>query len=70
MDIIIYLFVHDDSLTSKKFTKRTEQPTKCCEPLYIIAEGEDMYPTSNFILLLVVSMRYFCSGSSCFAFWY
>ena len=28
-----YLFVHDDSLTSKRFTTRTEQLTKCCEPL-------------------------------------
>ena len=30
---MIYLFVHDDSLTSKRFTTRTEQLTKCYEPL-------------------------------------
>ena len=30
---MIYLFVNDDSLTSKRFTKRAEQLTKCCEPL-------------------------------------
>ena len=28
-----YSFVLDDSLTSKRFTTRTEQLTKCCEPL-------------------------------------
>ena len=31
--IMIYLFVVDDSLTSKRFTARTEQLTKYCEPL-------------------------------------
>ena len=31
--IMIYLFVLDDSLTNKRFTTRTEQLTKCCEPL-------------------------------------
>ena len=30
---MIYLFVHDDSLTSLRFTTRTEQLTKCYEPL-------------------------------------
>ena len=31
-DIIkIHLFVCDDSLTSKRFTTRTEQLTKCCD---------------------------------------
>ena len=30
---MIYLFVHGDSLTSLRFTTRTEQLTKCCEPL-------------------------------------
>ena len=30
---MIYLFVHDDSLTSLRFTTRTEQLNKCCEPL-------------------------------------
>ena len=28
-----YLFVLDDSLTSKRFTTRTSQLTKCCESL-------------------------------------
>ena len=32
--IMIYLFVIDDSMTSQRFTKTTEQLTsKCCEPL-------------------------------------
>ena len=31
--IMIYSYVLDDSLTSKRFTTRTEQLTKCCEPL-------------------------------------
>ena len=31
--IMIYLFVHDDSLTSYRFTTRTEQLTQCCEQL-------------------------------------
>ena len=30
---MIYLFVHDDSSTSYRFTTRTEHITKCCEPL-------------------------------------
>ena len=30
---MIYLFVLDDSLTSKRFTTRTEELTECCEPL-------------------------------------
>ena len=30
---MIYLFVLDDSLTSKRFTTRTEELTKCNEPL-------------------------------------
>ena len=30
--IIIYLFVLGDSLTSQRFTTRTEQISKCCEP--------------------------------------
>ena len=30
---MIYLFVFDDSLTSKRFITRTEQLTKRCEPL-------------------------------------
>ena len=30
---MISLFVLDDSLTSKRFTTRTEQLTKYCEPL-------------------------------------
>ena len=31
--IMINLFVLDDSLTTERFTTRTEQLTKCCEPL-------------------------------------
>ena len=30
---MIYLFVLDDSLTSERFTTRTEELTKCYEPL-------------------------------------
>ena len=30
---MIYLFVLDDSLTSYRFTTRTEELTKCYEPL-------------------------------------
>ena len=30
---MMYLFVHDDSWTSYRFTTKTEQLTKCCEPL-------------------------------------
>ena len=33
MFIIIYLFVLGDSLTSERFTTRTEELTKCYEPL-------------------------------------
>ena len=33
MFILIYMFVLDDSLTSKRFTTRTEELTKCYEPL-------------------------------------
>ena len=31
---MIYLFVLDDSLTSWRFTTRTEELTKCYEPLH------------------------------------
>ena len=30
---MINLFALDDSLTSERFTTRTEQLTNCCEPL-------------------------------------
>ena len=30
---MIYMFVFDDTLTSQRFTTRTEQLTICCEPL-------------------------------------
>ena len=33
MFIMIYLFVLDDPLTSQRFTTRTEDLTKCYEPL-------------------------------------
>ena len=32
---MIYSFVLDDSLTSKRFTMGTEYLNKCCEPLRI-----------------------------------
>ena len=32
----IYLFYRDYSLTSKSFTMRTEQLTKCSEPLQML----------------------------------
>ena len=30
---MIYLFDLEDSVTGERFTTRTEQLTKCCEPL-------------------------------------
>ena len=35
---MIYLFVLDDSLTSYRFTTRTEELTKCYEPLQKLRE--------------------------------
>ena len=71
---MIYSFVLDDSLTSYRFTTRTEQLTKCCEPqqkmrvrLGACKTGVSP-PPSNFILL-IVPRRYFCCGSNCFVFW-
>ena len=72
--MMIYLFVLDDSLASKRFTTRTEQITKCCEPLQKMRvmlgpckTGLNL-PPSNFISL-IVPRRYFYCGSYCFAFW-
>ena len=36
---MIYLFVLDDSLTSLRFTTRTEELTKCYEPLQKLRVG-------------------------------
>ena len=33
LDRLLRLFVFGDSLTSERFTTRTKQLTKCCEPL-------------------------------------
>ena len=75
---MIYLFVLDDLLASQRFTTRTEQPTKCCEPLQKMrvrlgACKIDLSPPppSNFMSLiiplmsLIVPLRYFCRGFIC-----
>ena len=71
---MIYSFVLDDSLTSLRFTTRTEQLTKSCEPLQKMRvrlgackTGLSTTP-SNFILL-IVPRQYFCCGFNCFVFW-
>ena len=66
---MIYLFVLDDSLT--RFTTRTEQLTKCCEPLQKLRVRLgtcqiDSSPPVIFIFNTDRSMRYFCGGSCCF----
>ena len=73
---MIYLFVLDDSLTSQRFTTRTEQLTKFCEPMQKMRvrwlgtckTGLSPPPPSIFILL-IVPRRYFCCSSNCFVFW-
>ena len=45
MVVIINLFVLDDSLTSQSSTTRTEQVTKCCEPLQKIRVRLGAYET-------------------------
>ena len=54
---MIYLFVHDDSLTSLRFTTRTEQLTKCCEPLQKLRV---MLGTCKTVLIPPVIL-YYCS---------
>ena len=70
---MIYLFVLDDSLTSYRFTTRTEELTKCYEPLQKLRVRLwpckiDLSPPVTFLILIVPS-RYFCGGSFCFMFW-
>ena len=73
---MIYSFVLVDSLTSYRFTRRTKQLTKYCEPLQKMGVRlgacktglSPPPPPSNFILL-IVPRRYFCCGSNCFVFW-
>ena len=65
---MIYSFVLDYSLTSLRFPTRTEQLTKCCEPLQKMRVRLGACKPSNF-LLLIVPRRYFCCGSNCFVFW-
>ena len=72
--IMIYLFVIDDSLTSKRFTMGIEQLTKCCEPLQKMrvrlgACKIDLNPLPCNFILPIVPRRYFCCGCICFMFW-
>ena len=62
---MIYLFVLVDSLTSKRLTTRTEELTKCYEPLQKLRVR---LGACNFVLL-IVPRRYFCGGSFCFMSW-
>ena len=69
---MMYSFVLEDSLTSYRFTTRTEQLTKCCEPLQKMRMRLEpcktgLSPPSNFILL-IVPRRYFCYGSNVLCF--
>ena len=59
---MIYLFVLDESLTSQTFTTRTEELTKCYEPLQKLRVRLgtckiDLSPP------VIVPRRYFCGGS-------
>ena len=66
---MIYSFVFDDSLTSSRFTTRTEQLVyKCCEPLQKMKMGLGACKT-GLSPLLIVPRQYFCCGSNCFVFW-
>ena len=72
---MIYSFVLDDSLTSLRFTTRTEQLTKCCKPLQKMRvrlgsckTGLPPPPPSNFIQLFVPRSYFYC-GSNCSVFW-
>ena len=59
---MIYLFVLDYSLTSLRFTTRTEQLTKCSEP-----PQKMRVRLGTYFILLIVLRRYFCCGSICFS---
>ena len=65
------LFVcNDDSLTSYRFTTRTEQLTKCCEPLQKLRVSFiPVKKLASNVILLIVPRRYFCGGSYCFMSW-
>ena len=76
--IMIYLFVHDDSLTSLRFTTRTEQLNECCEPLQKLRVRIDtckidlsppviLYYTSVVVLIvLCLGVYNFCAvGALC-----
>ena len=50
----------DDSLTSSRFTTRTEQPSKCCEQLQKLKVGLGLglvYSECDFFLLSFLSHR-------------
>ena len=40
LPLVNLIFAHDDSLTNKRFAKRTEQLSKCFEPLCAATDGE------------------------------
>ena len=63
---MMYLFVLDDSLTSQRFTTRTEERTKCYEPPQKLRVR--LWPC-KIDLLLIVARLYFCGGSFCFMSW-
>ena len=65
---MIYLFVPDDSLTSERFTTRTEELNKCYEPLQKMRVRLWPCKASNFVLLIVPRL-YFCGCSFCFMAW-
>ena len=64
---MIYLFVHDDSLTSKRFTTRTEQLSKCYKLLQKLRVRLGSCKTG---ILLIVPRRYIYGGSYCFMSWF
>ena len=60
---MIYLFVLDDSLTSQRFTTRTEELTKCYKPLQRLRVR--LWPCKIDLSppVIFVPRRYFCGGS-------
>ena len=70
---MIYLFVHDDILTSLRLTTTTEQLTRC-KPLQKLKVRlgtckTDLSPPVILYILLIVPRRYFCGVSYCFMSW-
>ena len=62
---MLHLFVVDDSLNSWIFTTRTEQVTKCCEPMQKMRVrlgackiGLSTTSPSSFILLILLLLFY------------